>query len=489
MVSLQSNRGDSYEYDPTTSLIGVDGYWKCYDGLCLSGMKSEPVVIYVIQSEFDVECLLNWLREIPKSVSGHPNIICPTDYVEEGYDDNAKRKIRHLYIIGSWYNSVSLSNLMKGQINGINETPIEFAAQMYDLYQHNCICFAKTVAIEILKGLEHLHSKGVCIGCIDPDYIFFTADSRIAINFMGTYHWYLVKQASYLQSQTHHPVISLIGAIGPEHEKMIAPELLYGINDNRSDLYSLGIMLFSIVAGHLPSLSGKVPLDEIKNDQLRRIIMKATEMNYFKRYQSVLELVNALESSEDIDDVIVSGTQHQIKDNARDDAKAPTQIETKKSAIRKLKHILAVRDKYISEKDEFESFAQETNPTFRKKNERKHVFVVSAWLCFVFGLLVLQLSNSWVSIFLMALAVVLGITSLFCRPSQKDIRSITIGYLKHKKYPEEDADVAFKAFTGAKTYSDLPQIKNLIAKGLISKIDFGDMDIDIDTDIDFDFDD
>lgn len=305
MISLKSKNGKYYEYDPRAPLIR-DAYWSCYPGYCISSTTSVPVTIYAILRT-ESERVLNWIKSIPMHALNHANVILPIDYlVEKECDSFGNKTEKRLYIIESVYNYVSLSSLMKGQINGINEKPIEFAAQMYDLNQHSRICFARTVAIEILKGLEHLHGKGDSIGCIDPDYILFTDDKRITINFIGAYHWYEVKQAFYLQSYTHHTVVSLIGAIGLEYETMIAPELLYGINDNRSDLYSLGIMLFGILAGHLPYsveelsiMHQKVPLHEIKDEQFRRIIKKAIEKDIAKRFQSAIEFIHAIDKMDE----------------------------------------------------------------------------------------------------------------------------------------------------------------------------------------------
>lgn len=299
MKILQSKSGIKYEYDPCVPPIKVDAYWSCFSGNRISFAIPEPVIIYIPIIE-ESERILMWLKNCPLS---YPNLTCPIDYiVETECNPFGNKTIKCLYIIENVYDCVSLSSLMKGQKNGINEKPIEFANQMYDMYQHNRICFARIVAIEILKGLEQLHIKGDSIGCIDPDNILFAEDKRITINFMGAYHWYLVKQAFFLQSHTHSIVISLIGAIGAEHETMIAPEMLYGINDNRSDLYSLGILLFGILAGHLPysveELSithQKVPLHEIKDKQFRRIIKKAAEKNPSKQFQSTMEFINALE--------------------------------------------------------------------------------------------------------------------------------------------------------------------------------------------------
>jgi len=299
MIRLHSKSGNSYEYDPRTPPIKVEAYWSCYAGHCVSMTTPMPITIYNIVPD-SIERVLNWIKNAPIHALNHPNIILPTDYIIETKDDFTNKTIKHLYFIENTCDSISLSSLMKGQKKGMNGKSTEFVAQMYDLYKHNRICFARNVVIEILKGLEHLHGKGICIGCINPDYIMFTVDNRIAINFMGVYHWCEVKKAFSLQCSTKHSVISLIGAISLEHGTMIAPELEFGINDSRGDLYSIGIMLFSIIAGHLPPQNREIPLSEIKNNQLRKIIKKATEKAPSKRFQSALEFMNTINEMDEI---------------------------------------------------------------------------------------------------------------------------------------------------------------------------------------------
>ena len=310
MKLLQSKKGNRYVFAPSDSPISEDAYWLCYRGHNLSDMMSVPVVIYSIRQrlEQNAERLLDWLNNIPKPVLEHPNIICPIDYVEEIEQTPSQiRIVKCLYIIGPIYDSVSLSGLMQGQANG---TSLEFANQMYELYKNDKISFAKTVTIEILRIFERLHNFGITIGCIDPDFILFTDDNKIKINFMETFHWYLIKQATY--SQRINPqsiIVSLYGAISRINEDMIAPELLYGYTDARIDLYSIGIMLFNIITGHLPHyrngdiivpFNQEMPLHEIKDKPLRKIIKKATEMNPTKRYQTAREFILALSNIEKV---------------------------------------------------------------------------------------------------------------------------------------------------------------------------------------------
>lgn len=310
MVRLKSDCGNYYEFDPNSPMGIAGGYWSCYIGNRISGMVSVQVKIYsILTGSVISERFIMWLKNIPESIFNHFNIISPIDYVEE-LEVSSTITNKHLYVIENVYNSVSLSDLMQGQIHGAFGY-VDYAAEMYKLYLNNRSYFSRIVAIELLKVLGQLHEKGIIIGCIDSDFILFTDDNRIKIDFIETFHWYLVKQATYSKKNIpQSKMISLWGVVNGKYRDMVAPELLYGYTtDARIDLYSTGILLFFIVTGHLPHyrnddmivpLNQEMPLHEIKDRPLRRIVEKATEKNPAKRYQTAREFIVALSNIEKV---------------------------------------------------------------------------------------------------------------------------------------------------------------------------------------------
>ena len=91
-----------------------------------------------------------------------------------------------------------------------------------------------------------------------------------------------------------------------------APELISGYVDEQNettDIYALGILLFQLLVGKLPyrgtsqeilnqHMFAKMPLNEICNKSLRAIVKKATQKKQKDRYQSSAEFRVALEGYE-----------------------------------------------------------------------------------------------------------------------------------------------------------------------------------------------
>lgn len=146
----------------------------------------------------------------------------------------------------------------------------------------------------IASGLQHAHDRGLVHRDIKPANILLDQDGKVWITDFGL--------AKLFDQQRH---LSRTGdAIGTP--RYMAPEQLRGISDPRSDVFSLGITLYEIVAGNqvwdkrdksifanektdltIPHIQEACPAIP---KSLAEVIMKCCEFDPLNRFQSANEL-------------------------------------------------------------------------------------------------------------------------------------------------------------------------------------------------------
>ncbi|MFQ5823919.1 MAG: serine/threonine-protein kinase [bacterium] len=95
--------------------------------------------------------------------------------------------------------------------------------------------------LKIGMTLRYAHLKGVVHGLLNPECIYVSAEGTIKIDDFGFYlltPYLLKKQETRALNLTHY----------------IAPEVFSEIDriDGRADIYSLGVIIFQLITGHLP---------------------------------------------------------------------------------------------------------------------------------------------------------------------------------------------------------------------------------------------
>ena len=154
--------------------------------------------------------------------------------------------------------------------------------------------------IQILRGLQHAHDKGIVHRDVKPQNIMVLADGTIKVTDFGI--------ARFTRSDQRTITDKAIGSV-----HYISPEQARGEKtDEKSDIYSVGVMLYEMITGQMPfqaesavsvaimqlqrepksptEINGSIP------DGLEQITMHAMQKTPERRYQSSAEMLCDLDA-------------------------------------------------------------------------------------------------------------------------------------------------------------------------------------------------
>ena len=162
------------------------------------------------------------------------------------------------------------------------------------------------IAIEILKALDYIHSNGVVHRDLKPENIMVDENDHIKLIDFG------IAGDTASRRLTYANFTSMLGT--PNY---IAPEQVKGKRgDGRTDLYSMGVILYEMLTGKLP-FTGPTPLaamndrllnhplpprvaDPSVSPQLQEIIYRALERDPKNRYATAQEFIRDLEHPDQV---------------------------------------------------------------------------------------------------------------------------------------------------------------------------------------------
>ena len=259
---------DRYEL---LEVIGTGGMAVVYKARC--HRLNRLVAVKVLKDEFsgDEEFRRRFRAEGEAvAMLSHPNIVQVFDV---SASDNA------YYIVMELIDGISLKQYMevKGVLNW-KET-LHFAMQ-------------------IARGLEHAHSRGIVHRDIKPHNVMVLKNGSVKVMDFGIAQ--VMNKSSTLTKE----------ALGSVH--YISPEQAKGsFTDSRSDIYSLGVVMFEMMTGRPPydgdspvavaiqHINGGAPMPSSLNPSIpagmEQIIMKAMALEPKDRYPSATDLLNDLE--------------------------------------------------------------------------------------------------------------------------------------------------------------------------------------------------
>ncbi len=254
-------------------LIGTGGMamvYRAYDTI-----DDRTVAIKILKDEFSAndEFIRRFKNESKAiAVLNHPNIV-------KVYDVSFGDVIQ--YIVMEYIDGITLKEYMELQENNISwKEAVLFTTQ-------------------ILQALEHAHSKGIVHRDIKPQNIMLLQDGTIKVTDFG------IARFSSVETRTMTDK-----AIGSVH--YIAPEQAKGeLTDGKTDIYSVGVMLYEMLAGKLPFEADNAvsvaimqlqeapkPIKEVNPevpDGLAEITLKAMQKEPSLRYQSAKEMLDDIE--------------------------------------------------------------------------------------------------------------------------------------------------------------------------------------------------
>jgi eukaryotic-like serine/threonine-protein kinase len=263
--------GDRYE---VMEKIGGGGMALVYKAKCR--LLNRFVAIKVLRSEFteDEEFVKKFRREAQSAASlSHPNIVGIYDV---GTENN------NYYIVMEYIKGQTLKEYIKGKGTlGVEN--------------------ATNIAIQICYALDHAHKNHIVHRDIKSHNILIREDNSVKVTDFGI--------ARAVSSSTITNTGNVIGSV-----HYFAPEQARGgYTDEKSDIYSLGVVMYEMLTGRLP-FEGESPiavaLKHIQEEPLppskinprmpralEAIILKCMEKEVSKRYNSASEIINDLRQS------------------------------------------------------------------------------------------------------------------------------------------------------------------------------------------------
>ena len=259
---------DRYEIQ---ELIGTGGMAEVYKGKDV--VEDRIVAVKILKKEYaeNDEFLRRFLVESKAiAVLDHPNIV-------KMYDVSFSGSMR--YIVMEYIDGVTLKEYMNSEKKLSWKSAVHFATQ-------------------ILRALQHAHEQGVVHRDIKPQNTMVLSDGTVKVMDFG-----IAKFSRDDSLGNNDQAIGSVHYISPEQARA-------SVTDERSDIYSLGVMMYEMLTGKKPFDADTPVTIALKHtnemperpravnpdipDGLEEIVLKAMEKAPEDRYQTANEMIDDL---------------------------------------------------------------------------------------------------------------------------------------------------------------------------------------------------
>ncbi|MCH5230530.1 MAG: serine/threonine protein kinase [Muribaculaceae bacterium] len=297
-----TNKRYTYKVDLSAKPLGAGGMGKVYRGECLDNENhtTRPVAVkFIFDNQPDG--VIDRARREAGIRLRNDNLVEMINFVEVEQQVPHGTILRY-HVVSELLQGVMLLDLLRGKTQDAEGNEVTYARELYNLYKSKPEEFALIVVRNVLNGLLALHNAGYIHRDLDPSNIMVTADRKIKIIDFGI--------AKRVDSLSHND--RQLTSVGQFMGKAAyaAPELISGDLDNQNqttDLYAVGIILYVLIVGELPftgtladimnkQLNEAIPVKNVPDKKIRKIITKATQKQQGKRYHSAASFIADIEN-------------------------------------------------------------------------------------------------------------------------------------------------------------------------------------------------
>lgn len=288
MVEIGTFIADRYEILEKIGAGGMSDVYKAKDQVL-----GRFVAVKILKQEFaeDVNFVTKFHTEA-QSAAGlqHPNIV-------NIYDVGSEEHVH--FIVMEYVEGITLKTYIekKGQLN----------------YKE-----AISIAIQVARGIEAAHNNQIVHRDIKPQNIMISHEGKVKVTDFG-----IARAAT--SNTIHSDVMGSVHYTSPEQARN-------GFVDGKSDIYSLGIVMYEMVTGRVPfdgDTTVSIAIQHLQEEMtapsayapnlpvsLEKIILKCTQKSQDRRYASMHDLLADLKRAlmePDEDFVVIDTAVNQAK--------------------------------------------------------------------------------------------------------------------------------------------------------------------------------